>query len=226
MRVPTVVLIFGPPGSGKSTQAALLADTLALEVVDTGRLLRGILYDPARQDDPEIKTQRAMFDGGELLTPSFVTAAMRTHLAELQAAGTSCVIGGSPRTMGEAEEIMPGIIAAYGEENVFAFLLDVPEETCRARSLVRATCTVCGRPQIGTSPASGAPLACRACGGALYMRVDAGALDIRFKEYAERTVPIYEYLASLGIGIVRIPPALHAGIVQERILERLKPQLP
>lgn len=224
MRVPTAALVFGPPGSGKSTQAGLLADTLAFEVVDTGRVLRGILYDPAHQGDPTIQRERGLFDGGQLMTPSFVVDALRQHLADLKAAGTSCVIGGSPRTMGEATEIMPGIIESYGLENVFPFLLDVPYEACRARNLARTTCTVCGRPQLALAPADGAPLRCRACGGELYTRVDSEKIDIRFAEYEEKTVPIFAYLESLGLKMIHIADDL-PGTMYAEVVRHLAKQL-
>ncbi|MBI2096780.1 MAG: nucleoside monophosphate kinase, partial [Candidatus Sungbacteria bacterium] len=52
---PFVIFLFGPPGSGKSTQAALIAKEFGAVHVDTGDLLRVILDDPARQHDPKIQ---------------------------------------------------------------------------------------------------------------------------------------------------------------------------
>lgn len=226
MRVPTAVLVFGPPGSGKSTQAGLLADTLALEVVDTGRVLRSMFYDPANAGNESVQAERALLESGKLVTPSFVVETLRQHLANLKESGTSCVLGGSPRTMAEAEGIMPGLVEAYGAGNIFAFLLDVPIDTCRERNVVRALCETCGRAQMATPPATGIPTSCRACGGPVSMRADASAIETRFDEYQNRTVPIFTYLESLGIKLVRIPPALHPGTVHAEILSHLATQLP
>lgn len=204
MREASAVLIFGPPGSGKSTQAALLSDTLAYEVVDTGRILRGVLYDPARQDDEVIKAERKRFDDGVLLTPSFVTELLQGHLRDLASARISCVIGGSPRTLGEAEAMMPELAAGYGAENVHCVLLEVPAEICIARNKVRATCIVCGRPQLATGPANEMPKRCRACGGELYARADADKGDTRIREYEERTLPAVAYVEKLGLTVTRV----------------------
>ena len=221
MRDASAVIIFGPPGSGKSTQAALLADTLAYEVVDTGRLLRVVLYDPARQEDPVIKAERERFDTGVLVTPSFIVDLLRSHLMSLAAAGVSCVIGGSPRTMGEAEALLPELIAAYGPANVHCVLLDTPLEVCKARSLARAICNACGRPQLAMGPATEAPKRCRACGGELYVRADITAIETRFDEYQARTVPVFAFAESLGLRICRVDGAEHPGAVYGEIVDAI-----
>lgn len=204
MREASAVVIFGPPGSGKSTQAALLSDTLAYEVVDTGRILRGVLYDPARQHDPVIAAERRRFDDGILLTPSFVVELVKDHLRELAEARVSCVIGGSPRTLGEAEAMMPELVAGYGADRVHGILLDVPEAVCIARNRVRATCAACGRPQLATPPAREMPKRCRACGGELFVRADADKAEVRVREYEERTLPAIAFVERMGIAVARV----------------------
>lgn len=214
---PSAVLIFGPPGSGKSTQANLLADTLAFEVVDSGRILNQIVHDPARQQDPEIRVERERYDTGQLVSDAFFEKAMQAHIAELEKRKVSCVFGGAPRTLGQAKSFVPQLLAAYGKENVHGFLIDLSEEESRHRSASRATCSVCGRPQLASGPAAGAPERCRVCGGALYVRKDVNAIDTRFAAYREQTLPVFAYLEENGIPLHHVdggksPNEVHAEI--------------
>ena len=217
MLAPSAVLIFGPPGSGKSTQANLLADTLAFEVVDSGRILNVVVHDPARQDDPRIRSERERYDTGQLVTDEFFRMCMQEHIASLEARRVSCVFGGAPRTIGQAESFVPQLLAAYGKENVHGFLLELSPEECRLRSEKRATCSVCGRPQLATGPAAAAPDKCRVCGGALYVRSDIDALAARFDAYQRQTLPVFPYLEANGIPLTRVdagksPNEVHADI--------------
>jgi adenylate kinase len=220
--VPSAVLIFGPPGSGKSTQANLLADTLAYEVVDTGRLLGNILHDPARQDDPEIRAEREKYDTGELVSDAFFEKAMQAHITDLESRKISCVFGGAPRTLGQARSFIPRLLEVYGAEHVHAFLVDLSLEECRKRMDSRATCTVCGRPQLAMGPASGIPDRCRSCGGALYVRSDKDDADTRFKAYQEQTVPVLAYLEENGIAVRRVDGSRSPEEVHEDIFAALK----
>lgn len=218
----SAVILFGPPGSGKSTQAELLADTLAYEVVDTGRLLHTVLYDPERQADPVIAAERKRFDSGELVTTSFVVGLLKNHLISLGAAGTSCVLGGSPRTMEEAEVLLPQLIASYGLDNVHCLLLDMSREACSQRSQLRTTCKVCGRPQLALGPAGAAPERCRVCGGELYVRSDINAIDVRFHEYETREVPVFAYAQSLGISFAVINADADPAAVYDAVVAALR----
>src|SRR5216684_407270 len=74
-----VVMLYGPPGSGKGTQANLIADKLDLVHFDTGKFLEAAVHDPKRQKEKIIQRERKLFDSGILMTPSFVTKEVQRH---------------------------------------------------------------------------------------------------------------------------------------------------
>lgn len=217
--VPSAVLIFGPPGSGKSTQAGLLADTLALEVVDAGVVIARALKDPARQQDPVIIEQKKHYEAGELVDIAFFTAEVVSKLKSLEARKVHCVITGWPRDITQAEAVLPPLFEIYGKENTRVLLLDVSKETCIVRSKARLTCTVCGRPQLATGPAAAAPVHCRACGGDLAQRSDIAAIEKRFDVYEQQTKPVLAYIESLGLPIIHVDSEADPAVVYERIVE-------
>src|SRR3989344_5224832 len=96
------VVIYGPPGSGKGTQANLLAWTKAFIHFDTGKFLEQMMTDPELENDPVIKKEKKLFASGHLLTPDFVLKFVTEKTQEIAKSGFSIVFSGSPRTSFEA----------------------------------------------------------------------------------------------------------------------------
>src|SRR5258708_22322195 len=109
-----VVILYGPPGAGKGTQANLLADKLDLIHFDTGKFLESIVHNPKRQKEKLVRRERALFDGGMLMTPSFVTGEVKREAKHIAAADWGLIFSGSPRTMYEAERLYPEFEKLYG----------------------------------------------------------------------------------------------------------------
>ena len=130
----TLFLICGLPGSGKGTQANLVANSFGLVNFDTGKLLETIWYDPKRQKDPVVKREKVLFATGKLNTPSFVLNEVKKKATTFAKAGHGIVFSGSPRTMFEAEGLIPSLEKMYGREKMFFFLLDVDHKDSLARN--------------------------------------------------------------------------------------------
>ncbi|KKW21519.1 MAG: Adenylate kinase [Parcubacteria group bacterium GW2011_GWA1_51_12] len=143
---PFLVLIFGPPGSGKSTQAENVAKKFDAVHVDTGELLRRILHDPARQHDPKIREERIKHEtDGQLNDSLWVGGIVNDELRKLATDGKSVASSGFPRTIFEAEIELP-VMRELFRERIFAFILRVGEETSLFRNSRRRICTKCHKP--------------------------------------------------------------------------------
>jgi adenylate kinase len=120
------VTLFGPPGSGKGTQAARMHDELGFATLATGDLLR-----EAREAGTELGRRAAEYmDRGDLVPDEVVVAALREALRNLS--DTSVVLDGFPRTVAQAEALDQGL-SAHDRELTAAILVDVPDDVVAER---------------------------------------------------------------------------------------------
>lgn len=203
------VILYGLPGSGKGTQAELLARSFAFVHFDTGRYLRYLYYSsPLAKTDPVIRRERAIMESGALNTPSFVLKIVSERAREIARAGMSVVFSGSPRTSFEAfgEKKRKGLLRIlseeYGKKNVVIIELSVPAAVSRKRNGGRYVCKVCGLPRLSTVGGNH----CSLCGGPLYRRRDDDpkVIETRLKEYAERTKPIIRQMKKENYTVMRV----------------------
>lgn len=218
-----VVILYGPPGSGKGTQANLLADKLGLIHFDTGRFLESVAYDPDRQKSKLVQRERRNFETGRLMTPSFVLREVSREARRIAKAGWGLVFSGSPRTVYEAEKLYPILKKLYGKKNIFIFVLKLPPADSIKRNGSRLMCSVCGYGLL-TAYYAGAPKHCPVCGGKFYHRtLDKPAIiKVRLREYKNRTEPILDIVRKKGYKVRKIDarPAPHK--VLQKILSHIK----
>jgi adenylate kinase len=119
--VEPVIVLLGPPGSGKGTQAARLRDALGYVTLSTGELLR-----QARRDGSELgRRAQEYMDRGELVPDDVIDAMMRSALGELD--GKPIVLDGFPRTVGQADDLAAAL-RDLGRALKAAVLIDVPDD--------------------------------------------------------------------------------------------------
>lgn len=220
------IILNGPPGAGKGTQAELLAKRFYFFHFDTGRYIERLLYAPGAQNDPVLARERANFEAGKLATAEWVLGIMRDKVTRLAASDTSVVFSGSPRSEleafggdgegGKEEGLLELLAREYGMEHISVIALRVPPEESMKRNSSRLICSICGLPVMG-----GGADRCNFCGGKLIQRTLDNPEDIRarLKEYEEQTVPLLAKMRGYGIAFhevsgVGAPYEIHERIVK------------
>jgi len=226
------VIIFGPQGSGKGTQAKLLADKFDLFHLDSGSYLRKILYDPKLQKNKTIQKERKLNEAGILNTETWITKIFNKRFEELIKLGQSIVTEGFPRTIfetfgGKKTQGAIGVLEkGYGKKNIFIFLLDIPEKESIKRISERFTCSVCKALLMRSKLIGLGKLKfkiCPFCGGKIIHRIDDNkeSILVRLKEYRERTTPIFKELAKRGYKVHKIDGRPMPYKIHEAILKKI-----
>lgn len=204
------IILYGPPGSGKGTQAKLIADKLGLVHFDTGKYLRSVIYDPKLQKNKIIQRERKLNEAGKLNTTEWVLKLISDRTKKVAALGYSIVFSGSPRTVFEAfggakqDGLMKVLEKLYGKKNILVFTLNISPKESIKRNTSRSSCLICETPIMGKTKTK--LINCPFCGGKISKRKDDRKEIIltRLKEYQERTKPIFKKLQAKGYRVIKI----------------------
>jgi adenylate kinase len=189
MSTAPIVLIMGPPGAGKGTQAGHLVDAYGLRHVATGDLLRNAV---ANGTPLGLEAKRFM-DAGDLV-PDDVIIGMIRELIVASDASIGVLLDGFPRTDAQAVAL-DETLEALGREVGVVLDISVPDETLVHRLSGRWICRTCQTPyNVNTKPPE-VPGICDLDGGELFQRVDdqADAVRHRLEVYHAQTAPVAEH---------------------------------
>jgi adenylate kinase len=220
------VIIYGPPGSGKGTQADLLARKFNFIHLDTGRYLESLLRSPKAKTDPILKREKANFDSGRLCTPEWVLKITREETERIAKAGYNLVFSGSLRTLFEAfgdkktKGLTETLIKSFGKNNVSVVLLEVRDATSIKRNSHRVVCSQCGLPKLESVSLPHCPL----CAGPMRTRSldNPEIIKVRLKEYRDRTYPIVAQMKKKGFSISKIDGEPLPYKVSDKVVKALK----
>ena len=178
------LLMLGPPGAGKGTQAERFARLRGIPKISTGDILREAVHAKT-----EIGLRaKAIMDRGELVSDDVMIGIVRERL-ERTDAKDGFVLDGFPRTVAQAVAL-DGIMANRGPLIVVDIV--VPEAELVRRLGTRSICRLCG---TGASVGSTVGAACAKCGGRLVQRTDDNQAVVleRLKVYHRQSEPLVEY---------------------------------
>ena len=195
-----VLILLGPPGVGKGTQAVRLADEIDGAHVSTGDLLRA-----ARRDGTALgqKAQRFM-DAGDLVPDELILDLVREHLAGVDAA-THVLFDGFPRTTAQADGLAD-VLEKLDRSVDLVVLFEAPDETLVKRLSGRRSCPSCGAVyNVYYSPPE-VDGTCDRCGATLTHRSDDEPETVRHRleVYEEQTAPLIAYYEKSGAQFERI----------------------
>lgn len=209
------IVLFGPPGAGKGTQASLLSEKYGAAHISTGDILREAV---ANQTEVGLKAKSYM-DKGELVPDEVVIAIAKQKLGSIGEEGF--ILDGFPRTIAQAKAL-DGALSDLGKPLDAVVNLQVADEELVRRLSGRRVCPGCGEPYHVDSKPSKVAGKCDKCGGELVHRADdqAEAIRNRLRVYNDQTSPVLGYYE--GAGALRNIAA--AGGIQD-ILGRIKAAL-
>lgn len=188
------VILMGPPGSGKGTQASKLASAISVDSISSGDLFRSNL---SNNTDLGIQAKKFM-DKGEYV-PDDITINMVISWIEDPAHDKGFILDGFPRTLAQAEALENKMIHKGGIDRVIFF--NVEESILVERLSGRLICTECQKPYHKLFLPPLMLKSCPDCEGSLYQRDDdkEDVVVNRLKVYLSETEPVIEYYRNQGI---------------------------
>jgi len=185
------VIFLGPPGAGKGTQAARLAEHLGVPKISTGEMLRTAIAN----DTPLGREAQPLMGKGRLVPDDLLVKLIGERTAEADCR-LGFVLDGFPRTLAQAKglEQMPG----GDPRGYIVFDFQVPREELLRRLSGRRWCPSCQATYHVAFDPPKRPMICDKCGTALIQREDdlEAVVERRLREYDERTFPLIEYYGS------------------------------
>ena len=185
------LIMFGAPGAGKGTQAAILCDKLGIPTISTGNILRAAV----KNRTPVGLQAQSYMDAGKLVPDQVIIGIIAERLAEPDCA-KGYILDGVPRTIAQAEAL-----DRAGIEFDAVLDIEVPDEEITHRMTGRRACPVCGATyHIEAAPPKSEGV-CDSCGAGLVQREDdkPETVQSRLNTYHVQTEPLKKFYERRGI---------------------------
>ena len=190
------IILLGPPGAGKGTQAQRLVDKHGMRQLSTGDMLRAAV----KAGTPVGLEAKAVMERGELVSDAIVSALIGEEL-DVMGPGVGAIFDGYPRTAAQAVAL-DHILSGRGRHLDHVIELEVDEDALVERITGRFTCANCGKGYHDTFEQPKALGVCDKCGGTEFKRRpddNEATVRTRMAEYRAKTAPILPIYDSRGI---------------------------
>lgn len=190
------IILLGPPGAGKGTQARILEERFGLVQLSTGDLLRAAVAAGTEAG----RAAKAAMEAGALVSDEIVLAILRDRMAAPDVAA-GVILDGFPRTAGQAQAL-DALLAGNGQAVTAAISLEVDDAAMVARVTGRYTCADCGEGyhDVFKQPATAG--VCDKCAGTAFSRRaddNAETVGERLRAYHAQTAPLIAYYDGRGV---------------------------
>jgi len=189
------IILLGPPGAGKGTQAARLETTRGMVQLSTGDMLR----EAVAMGTPVGLKAKAVMEAGELVSDAIVSALIGERLDSIGSSGA--IFDGYPRTYAQAEAL-DLLLAERGRKLDHVIELEVDEEALIERIAGRFSCAKCGAPYHDKYRLPKVEGTCDVCGSHEFKRRpddNEHTVRTRLAEYRAKTAPILPYYEERGL---------------------------
>ncbi len=189
------LIIFGPQGSGKGTQANKLAEKFNLSHLETGQIFRDI----AREDSSLGRKIKELNENKEMI-PDQITVEVLRHFLELVPSEKGVILDSAPRTFGQIEPVEK-TMQEEGRTIDKAIYIALSYEESVARITKRFACTKCFRHFVLGKDIQDSSENCPTCGGLIMQRGDdtPDGIAKRLKTFYEVTMPVIEHYRAKGM---------------------------
>ncbi|TSK03966.1 MAG: adenylate kinase [Geobacter sp.] len=189
------LILLGPPGVGKGTQAKLLIDRFGIPQISTGDILRAAVRDLT----PMGVKAKGFMDAGALVPDEVVIGIVEERLAQPDCQ-KGFILDGFPRTVPQADALGK-VLSGMGKQIDHVVSLSVDKDELLKRLTGRRACSKCGAGyHVAFAPSKVAGV-CDACGGDLFQREDDKEATIlnRLAVYEAQTAPLISYYGAAGV---------------------------
>ncbi len=190
------IILLGPPGAGKGTQAARLEADRGMVQLSTGDMLRAAV----KAGTPTGLKAKAVMEAGALVSDAIVSGIIDERLGQPDTE-KGVIFDGYPRTAAQAEQL-DGLLAARGRTLDYVIELDVDEDALVERIVGRYTCAVCGAGYHDRFKLPVVPGTCDVCGSTNFKRRpddNEETVRTRMAEYRAKTMPILPIYEARGL---------------------------
>lgn len=189
------LILLGPPGAGKGTQAKLLIKKFGIPQISTGDILRAAV----KEQTPMGLKAKAFMDEGALVPDDVVVGIVSERLGKGDC-DAGFILDGFPRTVAQADALKV-MLAGLGKSIEHVFSMTVDKEELLQRITGRRTCKGCGKGYHVTYDPPAVATVCDDCGGELFQRDDdrEDTMRKRLDVYELQTSPLIEYYGRASI---------------------------
>lgn len=188
------IILLGPPGAGKGTQAKRLTEKYSMPQISTGDMLRAAL----KEGTPLGLEAKKYMDQGALVPDEVVIGLVKERIQQPDCK-QGYMLDGFPRNVKQAEEL-DKMLSQLGQKIDHVISIEVPSSELLTRLTGRRTCRACGAGYHVTFDPPKKEGVCDKCGGELYQRDDDNEATVssRLKVYDQQTAPLIDYYKNQG----------------------------